>query len=167
MDQIDLKILGALQSSGRMKNTDLAREIGMAPSSMSERIRRLEEQGLVRGYRAIIEPQKIGLNIQAFISVTLERHGVSTIHGFEKEIQKIPHVRACYHLTGRFDYLLHVAVEDLNKLGELVKSDIASIPYVGKSETFLVLSEIKPDEGWPIGDLVQASMKDQGKKESI
>ena len=159
MDEIDLKILQSLQTSGRIKNAELAREVGMAPSSMLERIRRLEEQGLVRGYHATIEPQKIGLNVQAFISVTLDRHEVSAIQKFEQDVQTIPHVRACYHLTGRFDYLLHVAVADLNRLGELVKADIAAIPNVGKSETFLVLSEIKPDNGWPIADLIQERLK--------
>jgi Lrp/AsnC family leucine-responsive transcriptional regulator len=103
--------------------------------------------------------------VQAFISVVLERHEVTAIQRFEEDVQKIPHVRACYHLTGRFDYLLHVAVADLNRLGELVKADIAAIPNVGKSETFLVLSEIKPDNGWPIADLIKEGfLKNQERK---
>ncbi len=167
MDEVDLRILQALQSSARVKNAEIARELGMAPSTMLERIRRLEERGLVRGYRAIIEPRNVGLSIQAFIVVTLDRHDVDVIEKFETGIQEVPHVRACYHLTGRFDYLLHVAVEDLNRLGQLVKADIASIPGVGKSETFLIFSEIKPDEGWPIGDLInERAHRQQGKEKT-
>jgi Lrp/AsnC family leucine-responsive transcriptional regulator len=74
MDLLDLKILKALQASGRKKNSELARELEVAPSTMMERIRRLEESGVLQGYRASIDPQKLGLHIQAFISVTLSRH---------------------------------------------------------------------------------------------
>ncbi len=150
MDNLDIKILKALQDSGRKKNTDLARDLGVAPSTMLERVRRLEEQGMLKGYRAIIDPEKLGLSVQAFISVILDRHETDCIRNFEEGIRRISCVKACYHLTGRFDYLLHVVVRDLNQLGELVKTRIASLPGFGKSETFLVFSEIKADQGWPI-----------------
>jgi Lrp/AsnC family leucine-responsive transcriptional regulator len=150
MDLLDLKILKALQASGRKKNAELARELGVAPSTMMERIRRLEESGVLQGYRAGIDPKKLGLNIQAFISVTLSRHEVEVIRQFEESIRKTPHIRACYHLTGRFDYLLHVFVGDLDQLGKLVKTRITALPGFGKSETFLVFSEIKSDNGLPI-----------------
>ena len=150
MDLLDLKILKALQTSGRKKNAELARELGVAPSTMMERIRRLEESGVLQGYRASIDPKKMGLNIQAFISVTLSRHETEVIRQFEEGIRKTPHIRACYHLTGRFDYLLHVFVADLDQLGKLVKNRIAALPGFGKSETFLVFSEIKSDNGLPV-----------------
>jgi len=150
MDLLDLKILKALQTSGRKKNAELARELGVAPSTMMERIRRLEESGVLQGYRASIDPKKMGLNIQAFISVTLSRHETEVIRQFEEGIRKTPHIRACYHLTGRFDYLLHVFVADLDQLGRLVKNRIAALPGFGKSETFLVFSEIKSDNGLPV-----------------
>jgi Lrp/AsnC family leucine-responsive transcriptional regulator len=150
MDLLDLKILKALQTSGRKKNAELARELGVAPSTMMERIRRLEESGVLQGYRASIDPKKMGLNIQAFISVTLSRHETEVIRQFEEGIRKTPHIRACYHLTGRFDYLLHVFVADLDQLGKLVKNRITALPGFGKSETFLVFSEIKSDNGLPV-----------------
>ncbi len=150
MDLLDLKILKALQTSGRKKNAELARELGVAPSTMMERIRRLEESGVLQGYRASIDPKKLGLNVQAFISVTLSRHETEVIRQFEESIRKTPHIRACYHLSGRFDYLLHVFVADLDQLGKLVKARIAALPGFGKSETFLVFSEIKSDNGLPV-----------------
>ena len=150
MDLLDFKILKALQTSGRKKNAELARELGVAPSTMMERIRRLEESGVLQGYRASIDPKKLGLNIQAFISVTLSRHETEIIRQFEESIRKTPHIRACYHLTGRFDYLLHVFVADLDQLGKLVKNHITALPGFGKSETFLVFSEIKSDNGLPV-----------------
>jgi Lrp/AsnC family leucine-responsive transcriptional regulator len=150
MDRLNRKIIQALQANGRKTNSDLAREFGVAPSTMLERIRQLEERGVVLGYRAIIDPQALGFNIQGFVSVTLDRHNVNDIRLFEKGIQKIPNVRACYHVTGRFDYLVHVATRDLEHLGQIIKEKIASINGIGKVETFLVLSEVKGDGGWPI-----------------
>ena len=152
MDLLDLKILKALQTRGRMKNAELARELRVAPSTMMERIRRLEESGVLQGYRASIDPKKMGLNVQAFISVTLSRHETEVIRQFEDSIRKTPHIRACYHLSGRFDYLLHVFVADLDQLGKLVKERIAALPGFGKSETFLVFSEIKSDNGLPVSE---------------
>ena len=150
MDQLDRKILSALQVGGRRRNADLAREFGVAPSTMLERIRRLEEKGHLKGYRALVDPKSLGLNVQALISITLGQHSSETIRPFEKGIRNIPHVRVCYHVSGRFDYLVHVAALDLDHLGRLVKEEIAALPGVGKSETFLVFSEVKEDQGWPV-----------------
>ena len=150
MDYLDRKILAALQVEGRRRNADLAREFGVAPSTMLERIRRLEERQYLNGYRALVDPKSLGLDVQALIFLTLGQHSSDTIAPFEKGIRNIPYVRVCYHLSGRFDYLVHVAARDLDHLGRLVKDEIAALPGVGKSETFLIFSEIKDDRGWPI-----------------
>lgn len=150
MDALDRKILVALQQHGRKTNAELARQLGVAPSTMLERVRRLEGNGLVRGYRAIVDSKALGLALQGFVAVILTSHDREFIHNFEDGIQKIANVRACYHITGRFDYLLHVAARDLIHWGELVKERIASINGIAKLESFLVLSEIKEDEGWPV-----------------
>jgi Lrp/AsnC family leucine-responsive transcriptional regulator len=148
MDGLDRKILQALQTDGRRKNADLARELGVAASTVLERVRRLEDRGFIRGFRAIVDPRSLGLHVQALVSVTLGRHSADTIRPFEQGVLEIPHIRACYHVAGRFDYILHVAAKDLDHLGRLIKTRIAAIPGVDKSESFLVFSEIKNDEGW-------------------
>jgi len=150
MDALDRKILIALQQSGRKSNAEMARELGVAPSTILERIRRLEENRQILGYRALIDPEALGLAVQGFVSVTLDRHDKEYIRKFEEGIQNIAHVRACYHVTGRFDYLLYVVARDLAHLGELVKERIASIGGIGKVETFLLFSEVKSDQGLPI-----------------
>ena len=150
MDDLECKILVALQKNGRVSNSELARKFSVAPSTMLERIRHLEKRGILRGYRAIIDPAAIGLTVQGFVSVVLDRHDREYLRKFEEGIQKIPHLKACYHITGRFDYLLHVAVRDLSHLGEMVKERISSITGIGKVETFVVFSEVKSDEGWMI-----------------
>ena len=155
MDDLDRRILQSLQRNGRARNVDLARTFGVAPSTMLERVRRLEDQGVVQGYRAIVDLKRLGFTVQGFVSITLDRHNIEQIRRLEEEIQNIPHVCACYHLTGRFDYMLHIAARDLDHLGELIKERIATIPGIGRMETFLVLSEVKSMEGCVICDSSQ------------
>lgn len=153
MDQIDRRILSALQSDARRKNADLAKHLGLSPSSTLERVRRLEERGLFKGFRAVIDPQQLGLTVQALVSVSLSRHSTRTIKPFEEAVSTIPYVLACYHVTGRFDYFLHVIAKNLKHLGSIVKDHIARIKGVGKTETFLVFSEIKSNQGLPLDEI--------------
>jgi len=161
MNTLDQRILAALQANARIKNVDLSRELGVAPSTVLERVRRLEEQGWIEGYRALVSPEKLGLTIQSFVAVILDRHEVDAIQAFEQGIQQVPYVRICYHVAGRFDYLLHVVARDLEHLGELIKNQIASIPGIGKVESFPIYSEVQPDKGWPIAeDLAESPTKE-------
>ena len=150
MDALDRQILVELQLDGRLTNARLAHKLDLSPSAMSERVRRLEQEGFIQGYRALVSPTGVGLGLQAFIAAELVRHDTESIRAFEGGVVALDDVRACYHLAGRFDYLLHVAVRDLEHLGKLVKYDIAAVPGVDKVETMLVYSEVKPDGGLPI-----------------
>ena len=150
MDNIDRQTLKALQQDGRKKNNDLARQIGLAPSTMLDRVKKLEIRKIIKGYRAVVDPEKIGLKAQGFACLSLDRYQVKDIEMLENQIKKISNVRTCYHITGRFDYLLHVVAPDLGSFGNLIKEKLATIPGIGKIETFIVYSEVKPDKGWPV-----------------
>jgi Lrp/AsnC family leucine-responsive transcriptional regulator len=150
VDALDRRILAKLQEDGNLTNARLAQTLGLSQSAMSERVRRLEQEGHILGYRALVDPASLGLGLQAFVAAVLVRHGTEYIESFEHGVVALTAVRACYHVTGRFDYLLHVAVRDLEHLGQLVKHDIAAIPGVDKVETMLVFSEVKSDAGWPV-----------------
>jgi Lrp/AsnC family transcriptional regulator, leucine-responsive regulatory protein len=152
VDALDRRILAELQDDGRQTNARLAETLGLSQSAMHDRVRRLERGGLIRGYRADVAPEGMGVGLQAFVAAELNAHSRGHIEDFEKGILSVPGVRACYHITGRFDYLVHVAVRDLEHLGALIKMDIASIPGVAKLETLLVLTEVKADAGWPPAD---------------
>ena len=149
VDALDRQILVKLQDNGRLTNARLAQALGLSQSAMSERVRRLEQEGHIVGYRALVDPASLGLGLQAFVAAELIRHGTDCIESFERGVVALRDVRACYHVAGRFDYLLHVAVRDLEHLGRLIKNDIAAIPGVDKVETMLVYSEVKSDVGWP------------------
>jgi Lrp/AsnC family leucine-responsive transcriptional regulator len=150
MDTLDRKILRALQKNARVKNADLARQLGVAPSTMLERVRRLEERDYISGFKAVVNPEKLGWGIQALVSVSLGQHSTKTIGPFELAVKSIPNIMVCYHVTGRFDYIFHIVAKNLKELGILVKEQIAALPGVGKTETFLVFSEIKNDNGYPL-----------------
>lgn len=150
MDALDRRILVRLQEDGGLTNARLAEDLGLSQSAMSERVRRLEQDGHIAGYRALIDPASLGLGLQAFVAAELVRHEAACIESFERGVVAMADVRACYHVAGRFDYLLHVAVRDLEHLGRLIKHDIAAIPGVDRVETMLVYSEVKPDAGWPV-----------------
>jgi len=152
MDETDIRILKALQDNGRQKHNELARQLKIAQSTVFERIRRMESQGVIKGYRAILDATRLGLNVRAFISIRLGRHEKTTIQSFEEQIRQIPQIQGAYHLTGRYDYLLHVAAADLDALGRLVKSVIAELPGYVTSETFVIVSDVQSDQGLPIED---------------
>ena len=157
MDTLDRNIIYALQKDARIKNADLARQLGVAPSTMLERVRRLEERGYLNGFKAVIDPEKLGFDVQALISVSLGQHSTQTIRPFEQAVKSIPNIMVCYHVTGRFDYMLHIVAKNLKELGTLVKEQIASLPGVGKTETFLIFSEIKNENGYPLEKIEESN----------
>lgn len=153
MDQTDRKILKALQVNGRISNADLAREVGMAPSSMLERVRRLEDKGVIIGYRAVLDPQQLGYQVRAMVMINLGRHAQDRIEEFEARVAAIPEVKFCSHVTGRYDYILYLAARDIDHLRDLVKHRLGAVDGVEKQETFLVLSTVKEDQGYALQPL--------------
>lgn len=150
MDAVDLKLLAALQANARIANVELARLVELAPSTTYERVRRLEERGLIRGYRAILDPQALGFRVQAVVMINLAGHQAGPIDAFEAQVRALPEVRLCLNVTGRYDYLLHVVVRDIEHLRRLVTGELAAIAGVQKQETFLVLASAKQDLGYAL-----------------
>lgn len=151
MDQVDKKILEELQKNGRMSNVELAKKCNLAPSSMLARVRRLDKgeggKGIITSYRAIISPKAVGYNVQALIMVNLDQHQLKSIASFEESITSIPEVKTGYRVTGQYDYVLHAVLRDIDHLDEFVKTKLASIPGMGRQETFIIFSSVKEDEG--------------------
>ena len=155
MDRTDRKILDSLQRQGRMTNKELAGVCDLAPSSMLDRVRRLEEREVIKGYSAVLDPKKLGYEVQAVLMINLDRHQAGPIDVFEERIRAIPEVTACHHLTGRYDYMVQIAARDIDHLGELVKHTLGGIAGLEKQETFLVLSTVKEDEGYAVNSVAE------------
>lgn len=147
MDAVDQRIIALLQRNARITNVELAKANGMAPSSMLDRVRRLEERGVIKGYTTVLDPHKVGVGLEAIVMICLTRHQERSIDAFEDSVRAVPEVRACWHVAGRYDYALLVAVRDIAHLGELIKRELSAIPGIEKQETFLTLSTIKEDRG--------------------
>jgi DNA-binding Lrp family transcriptional regulator len=146
MDELNLKIIRALQINARKKLSDIAKKLNVAQSTVFERVKRLENDGFIKGYTAILDLEKFDYTVQALISVVLSKHDPDVIEKFYKNIRRLHGVRSCYHVSGRFDYFIHVAAKNLTELKQLVMKTISSAPGFIKSETFVIFSEIKPDD---------------------
>jgi Lrp/AsnC family leucine-responsive transcriptional regulator len=150
VDELDRDILVALQREGRKSNLALSRQLDLSPSAMLGRVRRLEESGAIRGYRAVVDPAALGITVQAMVVVKLREHSEEAIREFEAAVKGVLGVRACYHVTGQFDMVMVLALHDLDHLSQMVRVDLAKIPGVMQLETMLILAESVADEGWPV-----------------
>ncbi len=143
MDAIDSKIIRALQQDARLTNQDLAALVGLSPSPCLRRVRRLEQDGILSGYTALVDQEKFGLPINVFVNIRLERPDPKLIKSFEAAIQKVDEVIECYLMTGSRDYLLRVVSKDLKAYEDLVRTHLAAIPGVLSLESSFAFGQVK------------------------
>lgn len=138
LDRIDIEILAALQNNARLSNKELAAEVGLAPSSCLERVRRLRSSGVVRGFHADVDPLHLGIGIQAISSVRLARHAREHLSSFFDAVFALPEVIAVYQLAGADDFFVHIAVRDAEHLRDFVLDRLTTREEVSHLETALV-----------------------------
>ncbi|MCD4697744.1 MAG: Lrp/AsnC family transcriptional regulator [Bacteroidales bacterium] len=142
-DEIDKKILNILQENGRITNADLAAKVGLSPPPMLERVKKLEKNGVITKYVALLDPTKIDKSTIVFVSLTLARHRIKSIELVKEEMKKFPEVLECYSITGEEDYLLKVIVKDVSEYEKFMHHKLAKIPAVSRIKSFVVLSTSK------------------------
>ena len=147
LDPYDLKILAALQEHGRMINQDLAELIFLSPSATLNRVRRLENEGVISGYQALITPQKSGDMLSAYLEVTLENHYPKDFEAFDQYINNLEYVVSGHKVSGRFDYLLYVIVKNMPALSKLSNELLESEVNIAKLVTVPVIDEVKLFKG--------------------
>ena len=130
LDAIDRKIIAALQAEGRLPIVDLADKVGLSPTPCQRRVKRLEEEGLIVRYAALVSPAAMGVGLQALVEVTLEDHSEKTVEAFVASIRARPEVVACYAVTGDMDFLLHVFATDLASFSEFALKALLRMPGV-------------------------------------
>ena len=150
MDNIDKKILAELQNDGRLSVTDLAEKIGLSVSPCHRRVKALEESGVIKGYRAELEPTLIGLNFSTIVFVTLKEANKTTISGFEDAIVDIAEVVQAQRLFGDPDYLLYVVSQDLEAFQKLYDQKLSAIPGVQRLTSTLVMINVVLDLLFPL-----------------
>ncbi|MGC9185045.1 MAG: Lrp/AsnC family transcriptional regulator [Thiomonas sp.] len=151
LDRIDRRLLALLQQDARLTQERLAEQIGLSASAVQRRIRRLEQIGVVEGYRAVVSPRALGLGLSALLSVRLEKHRANSQRSpqelFRAAVQGWPEVVECLAMTGEMDYLLRVHVQDMEHYAHFVLETLLKHESVEDVKSSFVLTEVKPFSG--------------------
>ncbi len=150
LDRSDSLILAHLQREGRISNTELAERVRLSPSACLRRVQRLETEGFISGYAARLDPQRLGLGLQAFVRLQLRQHDAATIARFVARLQDWDEVHTCFALTGDMDYLLHVIVRDLEHFSRFLLDQLLRSGDVDDVSTSFVLRTVKQAQGLPV-----------------
>jgi Lrp/AsnC family leucine-responsive transcriptional regulator len=143
LDALDLRILAALQTNCRLTLAELSERVGLSQSPCLRRWRRLEEEGFITGYTALVDARKLGRKMMAFVEIKLAIHSDDAIERFERTISAAPQVQECFLMTGQRDYFIRVLVDDLDGYDEFVKTVLRSVGNISSMETSFALREVE------------------------
>lgn len=141
---MDRRILTVLQKSGRMSNADLSERVNLSPSACHRRVQRLEKDGYISDYVALVDPRRIGLPTMAFVEITLSGQADELLEAFEREVARVPEVLECHLMTGKSDYLLKVVAKDTDDFARIHRQKLARLPGVlGMQSSFALRTVFK------------------------
>lgn len=143
MDEIDQRILRELQADARLSHQELGERVGLSPSPCARRIRRLEADGVIKGYSAQIDEAKMGFGFSVFVSVRLDQQVDGRLEEFEGNVRRYSEIVDCWLMTGSFDYLLRVAVADLDEFETFLTGRLTKIPGVASIESSIPIRRVK------------------------
>jgi Lrp/AsnC family leucine-responsive transcriptional regulator len=150
LDKTDLKILRILQENARITNLQLSGEIGLSPAPTLERVKKLENSKLIKGYYTLLDQERLGIGITAIIQITLTHQVGNAIDDFKEGIAAIPEIMECYQVTGNADYVLIVMLKDIRDFEHLISSKLSRMEQIGQMQTMIVLSKPKDSRLLPI-----------------
>lgn len=160
IDGTDIKILDILQRNGRITNSALAKAIRISPPPTLERVKKLEKNGLIKKYVALLDPTSLGIGTHTFVEVTLSRHTKEAVTEFIKTTQTIDEIMECHHVTGDADFLLKIAVKDIPAYEDLVLRTLTSLPHVSNLKTMVVLSTFKDETAYNLEGVNHGAQND-------
>ena len=150
LDDIDRKILGILQARAKITNAKLSEEIGLSPAPTLERVKKLEQIGIITSYHAKLDPEKIGLGVATFVIVSLVGHNKTNIEGFMSAVNRIDEVIECHHITGAGDFILKIISKDIQSYQKLMLEKVSEIKEVDNMQSMVVLSTYKDSKTLPL-----------------
>lgn len=153
IDHIDSLILSELQKDSRITNHQLAEKIILSPSPCWRRVKRLEDNGVIRGYGVLLDRKKIDLGVMVFIRVSIDSHSETEAKKFEEKVLELDNVVACYSIGGDADFLLQVVSKDLDSYADFSMSVIRRLPGIKEMQSMFILKEIKQFKGFPVARL--------------
>ncbi|MBL4829285.1 MAG: leucine-responsive transcriptional regulator Lrp [Aliivibrio sp.] len=143
LDRIDRNILNELQKDGRISNVELSKRVGLSPTPCLERVRRLERQGYINGYTALLNPQFLDASLLVFVEITLNRGTPDVFEQFNIATQQLDDIQECHLVSGDFDYLLKTRVSDMSAYRKLLGDTLLRLPGVNDTRTYVVMEEVK------------------------
>lgn len=150
LDNIDIKILKELQHNGRISNIELSRQVGLSPTPCLERVKRLERQGIISGYRALLNPELLDASLLVIVEITLVRGKPDVFEEFNQAIKELDEIQECHLVSGDFDYLLKTRVADMAAYRDLLGTTLLRLPGVNDTRTYVVMEEVKQTSYLPI-----------------
>ena len=150
LDAVDLGILRLLQADALMTTKELGQKLGLTTTPIYERLRRLEKEGYVQQYTALLDRRRVGLSLLVFCDVSLREHNREYLLQFETEIAALPEVLECHHIAGAYDYLMKVAVRDIDDYQRFVKEKLAGLENIGRVQSHFVMTEVKNTTQLPV-----------------
>ncbi len=150
MNKTDRSILLLLQKDGKITIKEIAERLNLTTTPIFERVKKLEREGYIKSYKAILDRKKAGLQLMVFCNVTLNLHQTDYLKKFEKDIQQFPEVVECYHVAGMFDYLIKIYAENMERYQDFLSNKLASLENISKVQSSFVMTEVKDFSYLPI-----------------
>ncbi|MDR9483544.1 MULTISPECIES: Lrp/AsnC family transcriptional regulator [Sediminimonas] len=143
LDRIDRKILRVLSTDGRIAVTDLAKQVGLSKSPCQVRMKKLQAQGYIQGFRAVLNPEKLGLEHVTFVEVRLTDTTETALEDFNRAVMDVPEIEQCHMIAGSFDYLLKIRTTDIHSYRQTLGDAISNLPHVGSTSTHVSMQAVK------------------------
>lgn len=143
LDRTDRQILAVLQADGRISNVALAKKVNLTPTPCLERVRRLERDGYITGYAALLDPKKLDAGLLVFVEISLLRNSPDAFSDFRREASRLTGILECHLVSGNFDYLIKARVKDMDEYRKLLGEKILALPGVSDSRSYVVMEEVK------------------------
>lgn len=150
LDRTDRHILTVLQADGRISNVALAKKVNLTPTPCLERVRRLEQQGFITGYTALLNPRMVEAGLLVFVEISLLRNSPDAFSEFRREASKLTGILECHLVSGNFDYLIKARVKDMDEYRKLLGEKILALPGVSDSRSYVVMEEVKESTAIPV-----------------
>ncbi|PZR93165.1 MAG: ArsR family transcriptional regulator [Stutzerimonas stutzeri] len=150
LDRTDRRLLALLQNDGRAAGVELAEKVGLSPTATGERLKRLARDGYITGYRATLDPVKLGLHLLVFVEVYLDKTTPDAFERFAAAVKRAPEVLECHMVAGGFDYLVKTRVADMNAYRRFLGDVLLALPAVRETRTYAVMEEVKTDGALPL-----------------
>lgn len=143
LDEIDKHLLRLIQNDSKQTNKELSNSLKLSVTAVYERIKKLEREGVITGYVALIDKKMVGKSFVTFCSIKLVQHSKDYVIKFEKEVAKLEEVLECYHISGDYDYLLKVLVADMDEFREFMVKKLTKISHIGSTQSAFMINEVK------------------------